>query len=102
MIHVIATLEIAPGRRDSVLEHFRRLVPEVEREVGCLAYGPAIDCDSGFTRQAPLRANTVTVVERWESLAHLEAHLQAPHMQAFRQAVGEAIVASTLHILEPA
>ena len=43
MIHVIATIELRPGCRESFLEEFRRVVPDVRAEQGCLSYGPTID-----------------------------------------------------------
>ena len=43
MIHVIATIEIAPGMRDDFLAAFAELVPDVRAEQGCIEYGPAID-----------------------------------------------------------
>ena len=43
MIHVIATIETAPGRREAFLAAFQELVPDVRAEKGCLEYGPAVD-----------------------------------------------------------
>ncbi len=48
MIHVIATIELGPGRRESFLAEFRRLVPEVLAEDGCIESGPAVDVESGL------------------------------------------------------
>ena len=101
MIHVIATLDIAAGRRDSVVKKFRELTPQVLAEDGCLDYSPSIDVETPIARQAPRREDSITVVERWESTAALEAHLTAPHMRQFREAVGQDIQATTLHILSP-
>ena len=102
MIHVIATIELVPGRRAEFLVEFRKNVPLVEAEAGCLEYGPAIDFPSGFPRQVPIRENVVTVVEKWESLAALQAHLVAPHMQTYRERVKDWIVGASLQVLEPA
>jgi len=38
MIHVIATIELAEGKRQAFLAEFRKLVPLVKAEAGCLAY----------------------------------------------------------------
>ena len=43
MIHVIATIETAPGMRDDFLAAFAELVPDVRAEQGCIEYGPAVD-----------------------------------------------------------
>ncbi len=102
MIHVIATIELHPGRRDALLAEFRKLVPLVLAEDGCLSYGPTIDAVTELAFQPPPRENVVTVVESWESLDHLRRHLSAPHMQDYRPRVKDLVVKTTLAILEPA
>ena len=44
----------------------------------------------------------VVVVEKWESLAHLNAHFAAPHMAEYRTRVKEIVQGTSLQILEPA
>ena len=102
MIHVIATIELAEGRRDDFLIEFHKLVPQVHAEQGCLQYGPTVDVDSGIAAQGPARENFVTVVEQWESLEALQAHLIAPHMNAYREKVGDMVLGMSLQILQPA
>jgi len=102
MLHVIATIELAPGARDKFLEQFHRLVPEVRAEAGCIDYGPTIDFPTNIPAQLPLRPDVVTVVERWESIEHLEAHLIAPHMLTYRQRVKELVTGVKLQVLGPA
>ncbi|MDP6636395.1 MAG: putative quinol monooxygenase [Phycisphaerae bacterium] len=102
MIHVIATIDIAPGKRDEYLELFAVLVPKVLAEDGCLSYGPAVDIDSGIRVQIPLRENVVTVVEQWSDLDALQAHLRAPHMAEYKEAVEGIVVGLTLQVLQPA
>lgn len=102
MLHVIATIELAPGARDKFLVEFHRLVPEVRAEAGCIDYGPTVDFATNIPAQLPLRPDVVTVMERWESIEHLEAHLIAPHMLAYRQRVKELVKGVKLQVLEPA
>ena len=102
MIHVIATIELAPGKRRAFLDEFARLVPLVLDEAGCIEYGPTVDVDTGLPAQGPPRDNTVTVVEKWESLEHLEDHLAAPHMLEYRKRVKEMVLGTSLQILRPA
>ena len=102
MIHVIATIELNPGTRDAFLEEFRKLVPLVRAEAGCLEYGPTIDASTGLSIQIPVRENVVTVVEKWESLEALKAHSQAPHMVAYRPKVKDFVRGTQLQVLEPA
>jgi quinol monooxygenase YgiN len=102
MIHVIATIDVAPGRREAVLAEFHRIVPLVRAETGCLEYGPAVDVSSGIASQVPIRDNVVTVVEKWQSLDALRAHATAPHMLEYRGRVKDLVVRVQLQILEPA
>ncbi|GAB4142964.1 MAG: putative quinol monooxygenase [Planctomycetaceae bacterium] len=102
MIYVIATIEIAEGRRDDFLNEFRKIIPAVRAEDGCIEYGPAIDTETGIDAQQPLRENVVTVMEKWESVDALKAHLVAPHMLEYRPKVKDIVLSTRLEILEPA
>lgn len=102
MIHVIATIEVRPGARDAFLAEFRRLVPLVCAEAGCIEYGPAVDVASGIVVQGAIRENVVVIIEKWDSLAALKTHLQAPHMAEYRTAVKDFVAGVQLQILEPA
>lgn len=102
MIHVIAMLEVAPGRRDEFLAAFKELVPAVLAEEGCIEYAPAIDATTPLDFQVATGDNVLTVVEKWESLAALEAHLAAPHVAEFRRKAEAILVGLKAYILEPA
>jgi len=102
MIHVIATVELHDGKREGFLVEFRKLVPLVRTEDGCLEYGPAVDIDTGLTAQTPVRAHAVVVMEKWESLEALKKHLQAPHMIAYRSKVKDYVKSTKLQVLAPA
>lgn len=101
MIHVIATIEVNAGKRDQFVAEFQKNVPAVKAEAGCLEYGPAVDLPTELAAQVPLRPDVVTVVEKWESLAALKAHLSAPHMLSFRARVKDMVVKTSLQVLTP-
>jgi quinol monooxygenase YgiN len=101
VIHVLASLSTAPGKRDQLIAAFKELAPLVHAEQGCIEYGAAVDVATAIGAQQPLRDEVVVVVEKWESVAALEAHLAAPHMEAFRAAMGDVITGISLQILEP-
>jgi quinol monooxygenase YgiN len=102
MICVIAKIEVAEGRREEFLAEFRRVVPKVLQEAGCLEYGPMVDVPTSVGAQVSPRDDVVTVVEKWESVEALEAHLMAPHMLAYRKTVQGLVVSASLEILKPA
>jgi quinol monooxygenase YgiN len=103
MIHVIATVEIAAGRRDDFLAAFHEIVPEVRAEEGCIEYGPAIDLAVAIGNPpATPRDDVVTVVEKWSSVDALLKHHVAPHMQRYGRVVKEIVKGVTIRVLEPA
>jgi quinol monooxygenase YgiN len=102
MIHVIATIETKPGARAQVLTLMRQNVPLVLAEKGCIAYAPTIDIASGIPVQGDLREDVVTVVETWESLEALHAHLKTPHMLSYREKVKDLVKGLRVQVLAPA
>ena len=96
MIHVIATIELNPGCRDDYIKILRNNVPNVKAEDGCLAYEPTIDIESGLPIKSEIRDNVVTIVEAWETLEALHAHLKTEHMAAYREAVQDGSITSLL------
>jgi quinol monooxygenase YgiN len=102
MIHVIATIELAAGKRAAFLAEFHRLMPLVHAEAGCLEYGSAVDLVTGLAAQVPVREDVVTIVEKWANLDALRAHLAAPHMTDYRARIKELVKKTTLQVLQPA
>lgn len=101
MIYVIATIHVTPDKRELFLAEFRKVVPDVLAEKGCIFYGPTVDTPSGLSRQIPLREDVVTIVESWESLEDLQAHITAPHMARYRERVQGLVASAELQVLSP-
>ncbi len=102
MIHVIAAIEVAEGRRDDLLALVRELVPKVLEEDGCLEYGPTVDVQTSMEIQGYVREHVLVMVERWESVDALKAHMTVPHMATFLAEAKEMVQGLSLQILEPA
>ena len=101
MIHVIAQIDVVPNSRSNFLREFNQIVPDVMSEAGCIEYAATVDASTDLDRQ--YRNETrVTIIEKWETVEHLKAHLTAPHMLSYRERVGAMIVNAQLNILEPA
>ena len=101
MIHVIATIELKPGCRDDYIKILNNNVPKVKAEDGCLDYEPTIDLESGLPIQSEIRDNVVTIIEAWENLEALHAHLKTEHMTAYREAVQDYVAGLTVRVLKP-
>ena len=98
MITVIAEIRTRPGQhhRQAVLDQFAKIVPTVLKEEGCHGYAPMVDCAAGVSFQ-----DSIVMIEQWESIAHLEAHLQTPHMKAYSEAVKGDVLEMNIRILQP-
>ncbi len=100
MIHVIAVITTKPDKRSEVLNAFHANIPAVLAEDGCIEYQPVIDANNALPAQNLLGENTFVVIEKWQTMAHLEAHAKSAHMAAYAKQVGEHISDRKVHILE--
>lgn len=101
MVNVIASISVKDGLRADFIEIFKSNIPAVLEEEGCIRYAPAVDIDAGLPGQS-LDPNVVTVIEKWNTLDDLKAHLQAPHMLKFRERVKGMVEDVSLKVLENA
>ena len=100
MVYVIATLELAPGKRSAFLAEFAKVMPLVRAEQGCIEYAPAIDADTDIASQYRIGPDKVTIVEKWESIDALRAHDTSSHMQAYRGRVKDYVRGKEIRILK--
>ena len=101
MIHVLASLTVKASEREAFLEIFKANVPNVLKEEGCVEYSATVD----FPTELPIQEsneNVVTIVEKWETFAHLEAHFTAPHMLEYKAKVEGLVEDVSLKILKDA
>lgn len=98
MIYVVARFFAVEGQRQSLLSAFAEIRPLVLKEKGCGAYATLVDAQTDIKRQAPLEPDAVMLLEQWETLEDLYAHIGASHMIAFREKNGHLIRSSELRI----
>ena len=101
MIYVVATIQLKPGVREAFLAEQRHLLPLVRAERGCLEYAPSVDIALADPPKAPLRADVVTMHEKWETLADLQAHAVAPHMNEFRAKTKSLVENTKVEVFAP-
>jgi len=99
MINVIASIKVTPSGLDAFVNIFKSNIPNVLNEEGCLEYSATVDFKSDIPIQA-LDPNVVTIIEKWESFSHLQAHLTAPHMLEYKSKVEDMVESISLKILE--
>lgn len=86
---VIAIMKAKPGKEAALKQEVIALVAPTRKESGCINYDLHQDLDD----QAKVMFH-----ENWTSKAHLDAHLNSPHLQAFR-AKAESLLAEPVQIL---
>jgi len=101
MIHVIASIQVKAGSLSEYLEAVAANVPLVREEMGCVEYVPAVDIAADLAPQV-LDENTVTIIEKWESLETLRDHLNAPHMMTYREKTKDIVAGLTIKVLQDA
>ena len=101
MIHVIASIEVNPGDLDAFIRIFKANIPHVLAEKGCLGYEPTVDLKTDLPIQTR-EPSVVTVVEKWESLEALMAHMATPHMLDYKAKTKAMVVNIAIRILTPA
>jgi len=83
-ITVVATFEAKPGKEAELQQALIGLVAPTRQEAGCLNY------DLHVLPEEPAK---FLFHENWTSKAHLDAHLQSPHIKALLPRVPELAVA---------
>lgn len=102
MIQVVAVITAQPGQRAAVLEAFAANRPAVLAETGCIEYNAAIDADGLPPSKGSIGPDTFMVIEKWESMAALQAHAASPHMLAYGARTKPLVASRVIHILQPA
>ena len=101
-VYVVATVTVVAGKRDAFVKIFQDNVPKVLAEDGCIFYSPVVDVKSGIDIQDSLRPDVMVVMEKWESLDALLLHLEAPHMNRYREAVKDLVLGVALQVFQDA
>jgi quinol monooxygenase YgiN len=101
MIHVVAVITAKAGQRDLIVEAYRANRAAVLAEKGCIEYVATIDAAGMPVSRASFGADTFVVIEKWETLADLQAHGASPHMAAYAAKVKDWTESRLIHVLEP-
>lgn len=90
MIYVIATLTVAPEKRDELIAAAQACIRATRQEPGCISYDlTASTTDPG----------AAIFVERWKTRDDLKAHFETAHMATWRKLSGELISDRSVEII---
>ena len=84
MIIVSGEIELENEAESLLGAAARKMMDETRKEEGCRSY---------TFYQSLENPKVFRVFEEWESLGHLQAHFEAPHMVAWREALADIGIA---------
>jgi quinol monooxygenase YgiN len=82
LLTVIANMRAKPGKEQELREALEELIEPTRQEAGYVTY----DLHQGVEDPA-----VFYFYENWESVEHLDAHLDAPHLQGFSSRLDELL-----------
>ena len=92
MIYVIAAVTTKEGKLQDWLKIFKKVQPLVHKEDGCYSY--TVHTPASCFGE-PADPNRAVILEKWESLEHLAAHIKTDHMVAFFAEVKDLLNGTT-------
>ena len=98
MINVIASICVKTGTLSDYLEILKTNISAVRKEKGCVEYVPMVDIDAKLPPQV-FNKNVVIILEKWESLEALHAHLGSTHMLDYRERVKNMVESVVVKVL---
>lgn len=100
-VWVLCRFDLKPDAdRAAYVEDTKKILATVRREEGCLEYRLLGDCGTDWDKPQRFGERTLWMVEQWDSVNSLKAHLETPHMKAFGPKVSGMMSGSTFHVLE--
>ncbi|MBJ8451945.1 antibiotic biosynthesis monooxygenase [Acinetobacter bereziniae] len=101
MLTIIAEIYAHPNgvHKQQIIQAFRKITPTVLLEQGCHGYQLLVDANVDVNYQTQ-DADLIIMLEKWESIEHLNAHLQTKHMQAYQLEVKDHVAEVKIRILE--
>ena len=91
IVNVVAAIAAKPGQEKRVEEILMGLVQPSRQDKGCILYDLHRDLDN---------PGVFVFYEAWESREMLEAHLNAPHLLAWREKAPELAASMDVKVLE--
>ena len=100
-VYVLCRFDLKPGA--DIADYTAKtlaVVPTVRAEDGCRMYTLLRDAATDWDKPMRFGERTMWMLEKWDSVDALKAHLDTPHMKVFGPAVRPMRTASTFHVLE--
>lgn len=100
-VYVLCRFDLKPDANISdYIAKTLSVVPAVRAENGCQMYTLLEDAKTDWEKPMRFGERTLWMVEKWDSIDALKAHLEAPHMKAFGPTVRSMRSSGTFHVLQ--
>lgn len=100
-VWVLCRFDLKPDAdRAAYIERTKAVIDTVRAEKGCCEYTLVGDAVTDWDKPQRFGERTLWMLEKWESVEALKAHLETPHMKAFGPTVRPFRANSTFHVLE--
>ncbi|MCQ9285051.1 antibiotic biosynthesis monooxygenase [Priestia aryabhattai] len=90
-IIINAILQAKPGKEEELRSELVKVIKPSREEKGCIQYTLHQDTD---------KAGTFVFYEKWKSQKDVEAHIETPHYQQYRQQTELLIESRAVHRLQ--
>ena len=99
-VYVLCRFDLQPGKKEAYAEAVRTITDAVRRDKGCRFYSLVGDAETDMTNPMKFGPDVLWMVECWDSVDALKAHLQAPHMKKFAPSARPLRKSGTFHVLK--
>lgn len=100
-VWVLCRFDLKPETsREAYIAKTCSIIDTVRAERGCCEYRLLGDAVTDWEKPQRFGDRTLWMLEKWESIDALKAHLDTPHMKAFGPSVRPMRVNGTFHVLE--
>ena len=90
MIYVVATITAKPGKREALMIGAKPCIAATRKEQGCISY---------VLFHSISDPDTFNFVERWETREALAAHMDTPHLKAWRAVGADCVATRSVEII---
>jgi quinol monooxygenase YgiN len=99
-VYVLCRFDLKQGRDQDYVKAVNTIVEQVRAEKGCRFYTLVGDADTDMKGQQRFGKDVLWMIECWDDLDSLKAHLKAPHMKAFAPTARSIRHTGTFHVLK--
>ncbi len=99
-IYVLCRFDVKAGTADQYVKAVNTILDAVRAEKGCRFYALVGDAETDMKNQQKFGNDVLWMIECWDDVDALKAHLETPHMKAFGPKIKDIRTSGTFHVLK--